>query len=67
MKIFHMCLVATALLASLAAAAERPNIILVFTDDQSYFSTGATGNDQVTTPNMDRLATEGVVSKLHHE
>ncbi len=44
----------------------RPNIILIFTDDQSYLSTGATGNSQVKTPNMDALAADGVLFDHHY-
>lgn len=46
--------------------AERPNIVLLFTDDQSFFSTGATGNVQVKTPEMDRLAADGLLFTHHY-
>jgi arylsulfatase A-like enzyme len=48
---------------SLCAAAEgvrRPNIIFMFADDQAYESMGYTGNTVIQTPNMDRLAADGV-------
>ncbi|MCP4815976.1 MAG: sulfatase-like hydrolase/transferase, partial [Planctomycetaceae bacterium] len=48
-----------AALASLSAA-ERPNIIFVFTDDQASWALGASGNSLAKTPHMDRLAKEGV-------
>ncbi|MDC0584618.1 sulfatase [Bacteroidales bacterium] len=38
----------------------RPNIIFLLTDDQTAIATGCYGNDQVQTPNMDKLAAEGV-------
>ncbi len=41
-------------------AAERPNIIFVFTDDQASWALGASGNPLAKTPHMDRLAREGV-------
>ena len=41
-------------------AAERPNIIFVFTDDQASWALGASGNPLAKTPHMDRLAKEGV-------
>src|SRR4051812_48427128 len=41
-------------------AAQRPNIILVMTDDQGYGDLGWTGNPVVRTPNIDRFATEAV-------
>jgi arylsulfatase A len=38
----------------------RPNVILILTDDQGWWDTGASGNPHIDTPNMDRLAAEGV-------
>jgi arylsulfatase A-like enzyme len=43
------------------AAEERPNIVLLLTDDQSYHSVGYSGNTQVKTPNIDSLAQQGVI------
>lgn len=43
-----------------ADAAEQPNIILIVTDDQGYWDTGVSGNTDIETPNMDRLAKDGV-------
>ena len=39
---------------------ERPNIILVMTDDQGIGDLGATGNPVIETPHLDRFAEEGV-------
>ena len=41
-------------------AAERPNIVLIMTDDQGYGDLGFHGNDKIDTPVLDRLATESV-------
>lgn len=41
-------------------AAERPNIILVITDDQGYGDLGWTGNPVLRTPNLDAFARESV-------
>lgn len=41
-------------------AQDRPNFIFILTDDQSYGYLGCEGNDVVQTPNIDRLAEEGV-------
>lgn len=54
------------LLGSVANAEQRPNVILLYTDDQSFASTGVTGNAQVHTPHMDRLANEGVLFTRHY-
>ena len=43
-----------------AAKADRPNILLVLTDDQGWPTLGCYGGTLVTTPNLDRLATGGV-------
>lgn len=40
--------------------AKKPNIIYILTDDQSWDALGFAGNDIIYTPNMDRLAAEGV-------
>ena len=40
--------------------ARQPNVIFVFTDDQRFNSLGITGDQVTQTPNIDRLATEGV-------
>ena len=42
------------------AAVDRPNVVLVMTDDQGYGDLGIHGNDQILTPNLDRFAREGV-------
>jgi arylsulfatase A-like enzyme len=43
-----------------ARAAERPNIILIYADDLGYGDVGCYGATKVETPNLDRLAREGV-------
>ena len=57
---------ATAALAGLDAHGARlgngkkPNLLFVFTDQQSFDMLGCYGNEQIKTPNLDRLASEGV-------
>jgi len=41
------------------AAAEKPNIILIITDDLGYADLGVTGAEGYETPALDRLAREG--------
>jgi arylsulfatase A-like enzyme len=43
-----------------AAAAEKPNIIFLLTDDQGYGDLSCHGNPILQTPNLDRLHDEGV-------
>lgn len=38
---------------------KRPNIIVILTDDQGPWAMGCAGNDEIRTPHIDRLATEG--------
>ncbi len=39
---------------------ENPNILLIMTDQQAWDAVGYAGNKQIITPNLDRLAEEGV-------
>jgi len=43
-----------------AMAQSRPNVILIIADDISYDDLGCTGNVSIKTPNIDRLASEGM-------
>ncbi|MHB8971353.1 MAG: arylsulfatase [Pirellulaceae bacterium] len=45
--------------AHLSAAAERPNVVLIMTDDQGSGDFGATGNKVIETPNIDAMAKRG--------
>lgn len=48
------------LLASVASAAERPNILFIFADDQRADTIHALGNPVAKTPNLDKLAKRGL-------
>jgi arylsulfatase A-like enzyme len=43
-----------------AATAEKPNIVFVLADDLGYGDLGCYGQKQILTPNIDRLAADGV-------
>ena len=45
--------------ADKAPAGRKPNIILIFTDDQGYQDLGCFGSKTLKTPNIDRMAAEG--------
>ena len=42
------------------AAARNPNVIIILTDDQGYVDVGVFGAKGFATPNLDRLAKEGI-------
>jgi len=48
------------LLASPVAAAEKPNIIVIFADDLGYGDLGCYGSPTIRTPHLDRMAAEGL-------
>jgi arylsulfatase A-like enzyme len=41
----------------------RPNVVFIITDDQRWDALGVAGNPSLKTPNIDRLASEGVYFK----
>jgi arylsulfatase A-like enzyme len=47
-------------LAAKSQKAEKPNILLIMTDQQSWDAVGYAGNKVIKTPNLDRLAGESV-------
>ncbi|OHX68514.1 sulfatase-like hydrolase/transferase [Flammeovirga pacifica] len=50
----------------LNAQDKRPNIIFILTDDQPYDYLSCTGNQVVTTPNIDKLADQGTLFTNAH-
>jgi arylsulfatase len=51
--------VAGCLSAGVSAEDRLPNVVLIFTDDQGYGDIGSFGAKGFSTPNLDRLASEG--------
>jgi arylsulfatase A-like enzyme len=61
----HLMLVACALLTLAAVRAdaatpERPNVLIVITDDQGYGDLGCHGNPKIKTPHLDKFAAQSV-------
>ena len=50
---------AIGLLASLSRAGDKPNIVLIVSDDQGHGDVSCFGGD-IPTPSIDRIASEGV-------
>ena len=57
MKRLIVCL--SVLIAQLLDGAERPNILLIFTDDQGMNDVGTYGSE-IATPHIDSLARDGM-------
>jgi arylsulfatase A-like enzyme len=56
-----LSLVATTPFARSAGSKDRPNIIFLMTDDQRWDNMGCYGRPEFKTPNIDRLAEQGVI------
>ncbi|MEX0867977.1 MAG: sulfatase-like hydrolase/transferase, partial [Pirellulales bacterium] len=48
------------MLAAPLSATERPNVVLIMTDDMGYEAVSSNGSESCHTPNLDKLAAEGV-------
>ncbi len=60
-RTFHILAVSLLALHSLAESAERPNILLIVSDDQRPDTIAALGNPVIETPALDRLVASGSV------
>jgi arylsulfatase A-like enzyme len=49
-----------------AASAERPNIVFILADDLGWGELGCYGQEKIPTPNIDRLAAEGMQFTHHY-
>ena len=47
-------------LAGVGSSPERPNIVFIMADDMGYGDLGCYGQEHIQTPNIDRLAKEGM-------
>ena len=55
-----LLLLAVVLLALLAAAESKPNVLLIRSDDHGRPHVGGYGNNDIMTPNLDPFAAEGM-------
>ncbi|KMT66891.1 sulfatase-like hydrolase/transferase [Catenovulum maritimum] len=53
-------LLLTASFIASAASSEKPNIIFILTDDLGFNQVGAYGNTPIKTPNLDKMAANGI-------
>ncbi len=58
-RVFLLFLLFAALSNQSTSGAQRPNVIIIMTDDQGYGDFGVTGNEAIETPHMDSLAAAG--------
>ena len=60
MKFLRLFLITNLFLAGWLSSKQRPNIVLIIADDMAWDDSGPYGNDRVRTPNLDKLAAEGM-------
>jgi arylsulfatase A-like enzyme len=53
------------MLMVLPCLAKQPNVVFILTDDQRSDALGCAGHSHLKTPNIDRLAAEGVFFRNH--
>ncbi|MDZ4851080.1 MAG: arylsulfatase [Pirellulaceae bacterium] len=56
--LFAACMLSSTLFG--AEASKKPNIVYLMVDELGYFEPGYMGNPNIKTPNLDRMASEGI-------
>ena len=46
--------------SQIQVAMDKPNIVIIFNDDQGYQDLGCFGSPNINTPNIDKMANEGM-------
>ncbi len=64
--IFFISLVGTSCNKQTVQQADHPNIIYIMADDMGYADLGSYGNSMIETPNLDRMAQEGIRFTQHY-
>lgn len=60
MRASFVCLIALLTFTHSASTAEKPNVIFILADDLGYGDLGCYGQKKIRTPNLDRMASEGM-------
>ncbi|MCK4746732.1 MAG: sulfatase-like hydrolase/transferase, partial [Bacteroidales bacterium] len=66
LQIFLLSLVGTGCNKQTLHQADHPNIIYIMADDMGYADLGSYGNSMIETPNLDRMAEEGIRFTQHY-
>ena len=61
--LFAAILVCSTLLQAQKSSTKPPNIIVIFSDDHTQQTISAYGKSLMQTPNIDRIAKEGMIAK----
>ena len=61
LKLLHLLLITSVFIATVSCQKNKqPNVVIIFTDDQGYADLSCFGATEFETPNLDRLAQNGV-------
>lgn len=66
MKQLFSVILFSLLVVNLLGQTERPNILILYSDDHSHAALGAAGNNLIHTPNLDKLARQGMLFSQAH-
>mgnify|MGYP003718184499 CR=1 FL=1 len=61
-----MLVMTLAITGAVYAEQAKPNVVIIFTDDQGWSDVGYQGNEYYETPNIDRLAAQSLVFETAH-
>lgn len=59
-KIVHLIWIIPSMLMVFTTKAKQPNIIYLMLDEWGYFESGHMGSSELTTPNIDQFAADGM-------